>query len=217
MDWLDQKKYSCVWSGLVGFRLLLLYQTFLAARHGQTTVLLNNFHLLKYTTFKCSSALQISNMSSFLCFSQLTSHFRLPLPRSYPLPSFIFRLPPHINPVFICRCFPRLLLSGTPRHVIVFPSRGGNGDGSGDARPGQIPGQSRGRNTSIIVTIFVIISQMRRAKLELCPSPSGWLTVTNSSLTHSTHQLYTGQRSPERQEAAKAPLDVSTQLQHKHT
>lgn len=65
-------------------------------------------------------------------------------------------------------------------------------------------------NTGIIITIIVIISQMRRAKLELCPSPSGCLTVTNSSLIHSTHQLYTGQRSPERQEAAKAPLHVSS-------
>lgn len=51
----------------------------------------------------------------------------------------------------------------------------------------------------IIISIIVIISQMRRAKLELCPSPSGCLTVTNSSLIHFTHQLYTGQRSTERQ------------------
>ena len=58
----------------------------------------------------------------------------------------------------------------------------------------------------IIVTIIVIISQMRKAKLEFCPSQSDSLTVTNSSLIHSTHQLYTGQRSPERQDAAKAPL-----------
>ncbi len=70
------------------------------------------------------------------------------------------------------------------------------------------PEQCRGRNTGIII-IIVIISQMRRAKLELCPSPSGWLTVTHSSLIHPTHQLYTGQRSPERQEAAKASLHVS--------
>jgi len=70
----------------------------------------------------------------------------------------------------------------------------------------------------VIIPIIVIISQMRRAKLELCPSPSGWLTVTNSSLIHSTHELYTGQRSPERQEAARAPLSTCRpQLQHKDT
>lgn len=49
----------------------------------------------------------------------------------------------------------------------------------------------------------VIIIQMRGAKLEPCPSPSGWLTVTNSSLIHPDHQLYTGQRRPERQEEAR--------------
>ncbi|CAB1455077.1 unnamed protein product [Pleuronectes platessa] len=32
----------------------------------------------------------------------------------------------------------------------------------------------------IIIAIIVIISQMRRAKLELCPSPSGWLTAKGS-------------------------------------
>lgn len=52
--------------------------------------------------------------------------------------------------------------------------------------------------------MVVIIIQMRRAKLELCPSPSGWLTVTNSSLIHPDHQLYTGQRRPERQEEAQS-------------
>lgn len=94
--------------------------------------------------------------------------------------------------------------------VSVLPSRRGSSDDSGDARPAPSPGLRRRRNTGIIITISVIISQMRRAKLELCPSPSGWLTVTNSSLIHSTHQLYTGQRSPERQEAAKASLHVSS-------
>lgn len=125
--------------------------------------------------------------------------------------------PPHINPAFVFLSSPCLFFSGTSRHVFVLPSRGSNSYGSGDARPGKIPGQSRGRNTGIIITIIVIISQLRRVKLELCPSPSGSLTVTKSSLIHSTHQLYTGQRSPERQEAAKAPLHVSTRLQHEHT
>lgn len=60
------------------------------------------------------------------------------------------------------------------------------------------PGRRRGRGGGIVA----IIIQMRRAKLELCPSPSGWLTVTNSSLIHPNHQLYTGQRRPERQEEA---------------
>lgn len=79
-------------------------------------------------------------------------------------------------------------------------------------------GQCRRRSAGIIIASVVIISQMRRAKLELCPSPSGWLTVTNSSLIHSTHQLYTGQRSPERQEAAKAPLPTChPQTQHTDT
>lgn len=62
------------------------------------------------------------------------------------------------------------------------------------------PGQRDGRGWGIVV----IIIQMRRAKLELCPSPSGWLTVTNSSLIHPNHQLYTGQRRPERQEEAQS-------------
>lgn len=91
--------------------------------------------------------------------------------------------------------------------VSVLPSRGGSSDDSGDARP-RVRDSVAG-NAGIIIAIIVIISQMRRAKLELCPSPSGWLTVTNSSLIHSTHQLYTGQRSPERQEVAKDPLHVS--------
>lgn len=54
----------------------------------------------------------------------------------------------------------------------------------------------------ITITIIVIISQMRGAKLELCPSPSSWLTVTNSSFIHYAHHLSTGQR---RQEPAESP------------
>lgn len=100
-----------------------------------------------------------------------------------------------------------LLLHLPPR----MPSRKGSSehDDNGDAQSKHRPRRSHGRSRSIIITIIVIISQMRRAKLELCLSPSGWLTVTNSSLIHSTHQLYTGQRSPVRQEAVKAPLHVS--------
>lgn len=70
----------------------------------------------------------------------------------------------------------------------------------------------------IIVITVIIISQMRRAQPELCPSSSGWLTVTNSSLIHSAHQLYTGQRIPERQEAAETLFNVChLKLQHKST
>lgn len=100
------------------------------------------------------------------------------------------------------------LTSSPPR----MPSRKGSSehDDNGDAQSKHRPRRSHGRSRSIIITIIVIISQMRRAKLELCLSPSGWLTVTNSSLIHSTHQLYTGQRSPVRQEAVKAPLHVSS-------
>lgn len=70
---------------------------------------------------------------------------------------------------------------------------------------------------SVAGIIIVIISQMKKAKLELCPSPSGWLTVTNASLIHPTHQLYTGQRSPERQEAAEAPLHVQYEDTPQHS
>lgn len=133
-------------------------------------------------------------------------------PPRYPLPSFYptsflaplfagaHQLPP--PPVFS----PRLLF---PWHVPPSPRR----------HPEEVAvtiavmrgtGEARGFVIVIIISaIIVIISQMRGAKLELCPFPSGQLTVTNSSFIHSTHQLYTGQRRPERQEAAEAPLHVS--------
>lgn len=94
----------------------------------------------------------------------------------------------------------------SPARPSVSTSRGGSGDDSGDAQDGE---KARGIIVVVIIliitAIIAIISQMRGAKLELCPSPSGRLTVTNSSFIHSTHQLYTGQRRPERQEAAEAP------------
>lgn len=62
------------------------------------------------------------------------------------------------------------------RSVSALPSRGGSADGSGDASG---PGRRGGRGI-----VAIIIIQMRTAKLEPCPSPSGWLTVTNSSLIH---------------------------------
>lgn len=74
--------------------------------------------------------------------------------------------------------------------------------------PGRRGGRSRG--------IVVIIIQMRRAKLELCPSPSGWLTVTNSSLIHPNHQLYTGQRRPERQGEAECIPTAAPRLIPSH-
>lgn len=154
---------------------------------------------------------------SFRWFSLLSSCFGLPLPHSHPLSSFYstsflaFFVSPHTHLPRLLPLSPLLASSflACPS-VFVLLSRRGSSDDSGDARPGQSPGECRRRKTGIIITtIIVIISQMRRAKLELCPSPSGWLTVTNSYLIHSIHQLYTGQRSPERQEAAKASLHVS--------
>lgn len=76
----------------------------------------------------------------------------------------------------------------------------------------QGPGRRGGRSWGIVV----IIIQMRRAKLELCPSPSGWLTVTNSSLIHPNHQLYTGQRRPERQEEAECIPTAARRLSPSH-
>lgn len=57
----------------------------------------------------------------------------------------------------------------------------------------------------VVITITVIISQMRRAKIELCPFPSGWLTVISSSFIHCAHHFSPGQRRPERQEAVELP------------
>lgn len=141
------------------------------------------------------------------------------LPSPFPIsrPPFIYLRflrsisPPHTDTASHLSLLPLPPLFQARRFVTVLPSKRGRGVTTVAIRkPGQSHGRSRGGNTSIIITIIVIISQMRRAKLELCLSPSGWLTVTNSSLIHSTHQLYTGQRSPERQEATKAVLHVSS-------
>lgn len=80
--------------------------------------------------------------------------------------------------------------------ISALPSRGGSGEEAG-AAPCIIFVV-----VVITITIIVIISQMRGAKLELCPSPSSWLTVTNSSFIHYAHHLSTGQR---RQEPAESP------------
>lgn len=81
--------------------------------------------------------------------------------------------------------------------ISALPSRGGGGEETGAA-----PRIIFVVVFVITITIIVIISQMRGAKLELCPSPSSWLTVTNSSFIHYAHHLSTGQR---RQEPAESP------------
>lgn len=82
--------------------------------------------------------------------------------------------------------------------ISALPSRGGSGEEAG-AAPCIIFVVVF---VVVTITIIVIISQMRGAKLELCPSPSSWLTVTNSSFIHYAHHLSTGQR---RQEPAESP------------
>lgn len=72
------------------------------------------------------------------------------------------------------------------------------------------------KRQGIAVPIVVIISQMRRAKLELCPSPSGWLTVTNSSLIPLIN--YTQAKGALRGRRLRRPLSTChPRLQHKDT
>lgn len=123
-----------------------------------------------------------------------------PLPRSHPLASF-YPAP------FLCCAVARTASSSSWHTPLRLPAairrrkrrRGG-------------PGRRGGRSWGIVV----IIIQMRRAKLELCPSPSGWLTVTNSSLIHPNHQLYTGQRRPERQGEAECIPTAAPRLSPSH-
>lgn len=164
------------------------------------------------TATKCISKSDLHVIISFKGFSPLSSRFRPPIPHSHPLPSFyptsilaLFVSPtrqPRLSPLFLFFFWhvPLSLCCHPEEVAVTIVVMHG---------PGRVRNSVVEENI-IIIAIIVIISQMRRAKLELCPSPSGWLTVTNSSLIHSTHQLYTGQRSPERQEAAKAPLHVSS-------
>lgn len=129
-------------------------------------------------------------------------------------------------PCFYSTCFLAPLFAGTheippppfPRHV---PPRRHPEEVAVTIAVMRRTGEAWGFVIVVIITaIIVIISQMRGAKLELCPSPSGRLTVTNSSFIHSTHQLYTGQRRPERQEAAPrvtAPLSPTAAQKTHHS
>lgn len=121
-----------------------------------------------------------------------------PLPRSHPLASF------YPTPFFCCAV--ARTASSSSWHT---PLRLRLEEEAVTIAPTQGPGRRGGRSWGIVV----IIIQMRRAKLELCPSPSGWLTVTNSSLIHPNHQLYTGQRRPERQGGGRVHPDCSAKAQ----